>query len=82
MPIIQVEIEDDVEGEKVYDVAFIMTSRSVAQTWEQPAEGAEFEVRLIWDEAGHPVKGGEFDAVASEVLDCYHEEMEREARSC
>ncbi len=75
MAMIEVTVEDDVEGEKEYTVMFLMTSRPVPQTWEQPAEGAEFDVRLIWDAAGMQVTRGEFAAVAEEALDCYYDEM-------
>ncbi len=75
MPMIEVTLEDDVVGEKTYTAAFVMTSRPVAQTHDQAAEGAEFEIRIIWDGAGTRVKGSEFDAVADAVLDCYYDAM-------
>ncbi len=75
MAMIEVTVEDDLRGELEYTIAFTMTSRPVAETHEQPAEGAEFEVKLIWDGAGSRVTGGEFDAVAEVALDCYYDEM-------
>ncbi len=80
MAMIEITVDDDVAGEKDYTVAFVMTSASVAQTWVQPAEGAEFEVRLVWDGNGRKVTHGEFDAVAEHVLDCYYDEMLEEAQ--
>ncbi len=80
MPMITVTIEDEVAGESDYTVAFVMTASPVAETDMQPAEGAEFEVRLVWDSAGLAVESGEFDAVAKETLDCYYDEMLTVAR--
>ena len=79
MPMIEVELDDDVAGVKEYTVAFVMTSGPVTQTWNQPAEGAEFEVKLVWDAAGAKVTHGEFDAVAEHVLDCHYDQMLEEA---
>ncbi len=75
MPMIEVTLEDDVVGEKEYTIAFVMTASPTQETDMQPAEGAEFEVRFVWDAKSKKVKGGEFDAVAEKVLDCYYDEM-------
>lgn len=80
MPMIEVTLDDDIRGECGYTVAFVMTVAPVAQTWEQPAEGAEFEVKLIWDATGERVTRGEFDAVETHALDCYYDEMLAEAQ--
>ena len=75
MPMIDVSAD-----EKDYTVAFVMTSKPVAQTWEQPAEGAEFEVHLVWNAAGKVVRGSKRDAVVDHALICYYDEMLAEAK--
>ena len=75
MTVITITVEDDLTGEREYDVAFNMTARPARQTWAQPAEAAEFEVFQIWDAEGKNVTGGEFDVVAAEARDCYYEQM-------
>ncbi len=75
MAIITVTVEDDVRGELDFDVGFRMTARPSPATWYQPAEGAEFEVHIVWDAEGKLVTGTEADAVAAVALDCYYDEM-------
>ncbi len=69
MAMIEITVEDDVEGEKEYTIAFVTTYPVTER------EGAMFEIQLIWDAAGSRVTGGEFDAVAEVALDCYYDEM-------
>ncbi len=69
MAMIEITVEDDVEGEKEYTIAFVTTYPV------NEREGASFEIQLIWDAAGLQVTRGEFNAVAEVAVDCYYDEM-------
>jgi len=85
---IEVEIEDEVEGDITYSIDFCMTSAPVpAQLYGPPencypSEGAEFQLHQI-ARRGHilgkwyPCVAGEYDHVAEHVQEhCYDEMLE------